>query len=279
MNSINVYGGRRNIVRNIHTMNIKKESNRMLKKLLFEALICLLISAVCVYLADRLTDPLQMTENTKILILLTKKLHKSLIIWRDTALALQKVPQWAINGSLGSVASMAINVGSFKLPSIKRAVLSGASVAALSSVYKRESIADALNEILSSLNTSKTFFQAATGKAGRLIGALTGAKGVASYYAELFNAIARQCINILIPMGFKISKLAVKRIKFSMSSRTNKIITLLGKEKAKELLNQVVSKINKNRGPSQLRIGPQLNISNNNAAAVLMALSRSTLHH
>jgi hypothetical protein len=274
MSSINVYGGSRNI-RNIRNMNIKKESDRMLKKLLFSALLCLFISAVCVYVADRLTDPFKLADNIKILTLLTEKLHKSLIIWRNTALALQKVPQWAINGSLGSMTSMAINVGSFKSPSIKRAVISGASAAALSSVYKRESIANALTKILSSLNTSKSYFKAATSTAGRLAGVFIGTKSLASYYADLFNAIAKQCVNILIPMGFKISNLALKRIIFNMSSNTNKIKTILGPQKVNRLLSEVINKIRVNAKP-QLKLTNKKSPTpeNNNAARILMSLSK-----
>ena len=278
MSNINIYGGRRtnnnqavNLMRNIKTMNVKKESNRMLKKFVFSALTCLFISALCVHFVSRLTDPLKMTENTEILISLTKTLHSSLILWRNSARALEKIPQWAINGTLSSMSSIAINLGSFKLPNLKRALATGASTAAISSMLPRGSTANALNKILNSVNKTKSRVKIFTGQAGRIVGTLIGAKSLSSYYVDLFNAIARQVINILIAFGYKVGSLTVKQIKFAMANKTNKLRILLGPNKTNQLARLVINKIK--RGNT---ITPRLtNTTNNrniNAARTLMGM-------
>jgi hypothetical protein len=240
MSNVNVYGGARTNTNTNMNMYIKKRSNEMLKRFLFSAITCLIIAALCLHFALRLNDPLKMTENVKILTSLSKTLHKSLIMWRDTARALQKIPQWAINGSLTSMSSMIINLGSFKLPSIKRALLAGASGAAISSsMYTRGgSVANSLNKIIRNINKTKSFFDPLV--QGGLT--LMGAKSLSSYYADLFNVIARQFLNISISMGYKVGGLTANRIKFAMSNKSNKLLTLLGPEKSRQILRAIVNR-------------------------------------
>jgi hypothetical protein len=186
-----------------------------------------------------------------------------------TYLSKFKIPQVGYNAALGVGGSIAGNLIQLKLPSAKKAVITGMSMAAIGSVFPSSvSALDQLLKIKKRMKTIETSWGVYTSMGVNALKTAAGYKSYAQEIAALNALLTRYIVKLAFSLGISLSRGMIQKIRFIGSTNSAKRVTLLGNANARKLANQVMRSIAEAQNPSALTF------NNTNAAQALLSMSR-----